>query len=322
MTGLRCEFNSGRPEASAQLHRIKKKIASMKAFMNQDSDQEASRQDNDDKTFDWPALDYPDMESVIKYVEQRKDKEVRKTKKLWSKRVSQEIMESNVGMESNHQFDVKDHWVYSRNRVSMHAVWARHHTMARSSLFTPCGTNGGSAKTVELLCTRITVGTYVDGQNFIHVDDWNDESAAHNKLENMSTGSTFFHQQNTSNMLAREDMVAGTQEIESDFHNDCSVRRGVLRSQVSTGRTLGQDRAQKRQRPDKDRRCEDTSGVTDWALNSEPQGRQFDPRLSHREATRSQATKHVLTIGVLKLCFHTTFDRADWPNLLYTQLAA
>ena len=83
--------------------------------------------------------------------------------------------------------------------------------------------NGGSAKTVELLCTRITVGTYVDGQNFIHVDDWNDESAAHNKLENMSTGSTFFHQQNTSNMLAREDMVAGTQEIESDFHNDCSV---------------------------------------------------------------------------------------------------
>ena len=116
MTGLRCEFKSGRPEASAQLHRIKKNIASMKAFMNQDSDQEASRQDNDDKTFDWPALDYPDMESVIKYVEQRKDEEVRKAKELWSKRVSQEIMESNVGMESNNQFDVKDHWVYSKNR--------------------------------------------------------------------------------------------------------------------------------------------------------------------------------------------------------------
>ena len=191
MTGLNCDFKSGRPEASAQLHRIKKKIASMKAFMNQDSDQEASRQDNDDKTFDWPALDYPDMESVIKYVEQRKDEEVRKAKELWSKRVSQEIMESNVGMESNNQFDVKDHWVYSRNRVSMLAVWARHHTMARSSLFTPCGTNGGSAKTVELLCTRITMGTYVDGQKFIHVDDWKDESAAHSKLEKMWTGSTF-----------------------------------------------------------------------------------------------------------------------------------
>ena len=195
MTGLRCEFESGRPEASAQLHRIKKKVASMKEFMNQEHDQEALGQDDDDKTFDWSDLKTLSVESMIEHVEQQKDEEMTKAKEAWSEKVAREVMESNVGMRCNIQTNVKDHWVHSKNDISMDAVWARHHTKARCSLFTPCKTNGGPSKTDDLLGTRITVGEYVDGQIFFHVDDWKDESSAHSKLEKMWTGSTFFHQE-------------------------------------------------------------------------------------------------------------------------------
>ena len=127
----------------------------------------------------------------------QKDNAMKEAQGEWSRQASHEMRGSASGMRTQgHQGpqDVRDHWEHCVGKSRNDEMWTRHHTKGRCALFTPCGTKGGPRNPGQLIGTRITIGRYIDGEDFFHVDDWKDGDVAHKKLRAMWTGTTYFHE--------------------------------------------------------------------------------------------------------------------------------
>ena len=200
MAGIGCTFQEGRAGAAAQLHCIQRKIKNAQdQFMNVTLAQDDTIIDSDND-FDWSNADDHSIDSLIVFVEAKKDEQMKSACEAWSERVMVEVMQSTSGMTctrcgiGGEGTGWQDHWGHRHGNASASGVWTRHHTKPRCSLFTPCKVNNGPKDLDSIIGTRVTIGKYEDGRSFFHVDDWKDEAMAHQKLEARWTGTTFFHE--------------------------------------------------------------------------------------------------------------------------------
>ena len=194
MKNLGCSFESGRAEVAAQLHRINKKVERAQECLFRDQDASNGTGVTEEIQLDWSGIESHCIESLIHYVEGKKDEVMSEAQDRWARRVSREVMESETALRSTEHADVKDHWGYSKTSNPADRVWTRHHTKPRCAFFTPCQTNGGPASSESLVGTRITIGTFDDGEDVLHVDSWKDRTVAHKKSKSMWTSTTFFHE--------------------------------------------------------------------------------------------------------------------------------
>ena len=71
-------------------------------------------------------------------------------------------------------------------------MWIRHHTTPRRALFTPYKVAKGPKRDEMVGAIRVTVGNYVDGEEFVRVEGWNELREPHELLEKMWIGVTMF----------------------------------------------------------------------------------------------------------------------------------
>ena len=81
-----------------------------------------------------------------------------------------------------------DSWVARKDS----GEWIREHVNPRTAMFTPYKIALGPKKSEEVGSVRITVGKFVDGKEFVKVEDWKSLTEAHERSEKPWTGFTMF----------------------------------------------------------------------------------------------------------------------------------
>ena len=79
-----------------------------------------------------------------------------------------------------------DEWNYSEGH------FVRAHNKPRETLFTPMKVAGGPLAAAQIHSSRITVGKFVGGQDFVLVDNWKTSAEPHRRLQGAWTGRTIF----------------------------------------------------------------------------------------------------------------------------------
>ena len=82
--------------------------------------------------------------------------------------------------------DRADAWSYSESYL------VRTHSKPRETLFTPMKVAGGPLAADQVQSSRITVGKFIDGQDFVLVDNWKTSAEPHRRLQSAWTGRTIF----------------------------------------------------------------------------------------------------------------------------------
>ena len=188
-----------RTEAAAQLHRIRAKVNAAREMF--EASRKISPADDHRKnvSLDWNELKGMSIESIIEFIEKKKDEAVEEALTTWNHQIGKdyEICESRLACERckgcSKPDSWRDHWSVSPGKSPSDGVWIRHHNKPKAARFTPSKTVGGPVNCDNIAPIRVTIGKYEDGQNIFDIDDWTDGKMAHRKSEKQWTGITVFH---------------------------------------------------------------------------------------------------------------------------------
>ena len=150
--------------------------------------------------FDWSGADDQSIESLINFVESRKNEDMKSAVDSWSQKYVMEADRSSAGLvglagvSAAEDIGRNDHWSHRLGSKPKDGVWMRNHTRPRYALFTPCKVNDGPMDLEDIISTRVTIGKFDDGESFFHVDNWKDGAVAHQKMRTKWTGTTFLHE--------------------------------------------------------------------------------------------------------------------------------
>ena len=184
--GLGCQFEEGRAECAAQLHRIEKLMSEVT------SNNDAIPHDE----MNWENTEGWSIEDLTVHAERHQNQKFEQFVNQWSSDIALDVISSKAGigctkcMACGDPSGLTDHW---NAPTPIQNMWVRHHLRPRKSKFTPSKSKGGPSDMSTLSPIRITIGKYDDdGKAFIFKDRWSDKARAHEELDKGWTGFTVF----------------------------------------------------------------------------------------------------------------------------------